>query len=192
MTPAILGFQWASWYAVLIAVAVGITTIGGAAVFLIGGAKSIGETLRPTNPLVSFGHPHEAGGSFYAEMSLDPKDREEKEERFERERIANLRVSYVIENKDTVPLRELTTGIRTRDGTEHTFNEHLVQILEARTSTEVANVTVPQELHEGMTERDRAPNFLYWARFKRDGRRWEVLYDPSTRHPSYRHLRRGD
>lgn len=30
--------------------------------------------------------------------------------------------------------------------------------------------------------------FLYWARFSREGVRWEVVYDPETRQNSYREL----
>jgi hypothetical protein len=102
--------------------------------------------------------------------------------------MANARI---VENKDDVALRELKTGIRTREGAhEITFAEHYVQILPADDTTEVTNVTVPAELHEGMTDENRAENFVYWARFERSGKRWEANYDPKTRELSYKRLRR--
>jgi hypothetical protein len=113
-----------------------------------------------------------------------------------------LAVSYLIENKDRVPLRDLSTGIRAREGGwEQTFGESSVQILSAGGTTEVtrANAAVLLLLTHnlvhnvtevGSTDVFHAENFLYWARFERSGRRWEALYDPKTRELTYRRLRR--
>jgi hypothetical protein len=105
-----------------------------------------------------------------------------------------LSVAYLIENKDaTNAVRELSTGIRTRDGSrEHTFEDCFVQILGAGEKVEVPNAAVPKEWIEGMTEANRAENFLYWARFRdAKNRRWEATYDPVSRDLSYRRLRRS-
>ncbi len=105
-------------------------------------------------------------------------------------RLSGLDVKYLIENKDDVALRELTTGVRTRDGDrEHTFSDHYVQILSAGDTTEVENATIPADWHEGMTDSNRAENFIFWARFERAGTRWEASYDLRTRGLSYRRSR---
>jgi hypothetical protein len=181
-----LGFAWTHGYGLLLAISGGIITIGGAVAVASGGAKWLLQQIRPSKPLVSFGHPSEQVIPLFS-WGDDPGF----DQRYEHMRLSSLEVSYLVENKDDVALRELTTGIRTRDGAhEITFDEHYVQILPAGETTEVTNVTVTAELHEGMTEENRAENFIYWAGFERAGKRWEASYDPRTRALSYRRLRR--
>jgi hypothetical protein len=183
-----LGFVWTSGYGLVLAIAVGITTIGGAFALIFGGAQRLVQFIRPSGPLVSFGHPSEHSGPMVYWLTDDPIANQRQDEAIERARLSSLSVSYLIENKDDVALRELSTGIRTRDGAhEHTFSEHVVQILAAGETTEVAQVTVPVSMHEGMTDSNRELNFLYWARFfGSSGRRWEAIYDPMSRRTTYR------
>jgi hypothetical protein len=180
-----LGFAWTHGYGLLLAIAGGIITIGGAIAVASGGAKWLLQQIHPTKPLVSFGHPSEQSIPLVS-WGDDPYFQES----YEGMRLSRLEVSYLVENKDDVALRELTTGIRTRDSAnEITFAEHYVQILTAGDTTEVTNVTIPVELHEGMTDENRAENFIYWASFERAGKRWKASYDPRTRALSYRRLR---
>jgi hypothetical protein len=185
-----LAFQWSSWYGIVAAVAGSIVTIGGAIAIAAAGAKWLGQRLRPSEPLVSFGHPSEDAIPWVFSVGGFQSDFDRQEARYQEARLSSLRVSYLIENKDTVPLREVSTGIRTRDGTsEHTFPEHVIQILGADDTSEVSGVTVPEELHGGMIDDNRALNFLYWACFERSDHRWEALYDPQARRTTYRRLR---
>jgi len=196
-----LAFAWTSWYGLFVTIAAGIVTIGGAVVITSGGAKWLAQTVRPSEPLVSFGHPSEDfpiwhGMKFMpvgtpANPAMGKSWEQWWAQEVERARLARLNVSYLIENKDSTPLRNLTTGIRKREGgEEHSFGAHFVQILSAGETTSVTGATVPPELHEGMTDTNRALNFLYWARFERSGRRWEGVYDPQSRELTYRRLRR--
>ncbi|MGD0167761.1 MAG: hypothetical protein ABSC51_10835 [Gaiellaceae bacterium] len=190
----ILAFDWTSWYGLIVAIAAGVVTIGGAFVLIFGGAKRLAQIVRPRKPLISFGHPSEAPTPMVFFITDDPEEDRRQHAGNERARLSSLRVSYLIENKGGTAVRELSTGIRSREGAvEHTFEKHFVQILAAGEKTELARVSVPNAMHEGMTESNRALNFLYWARFFDDssGKRWEVLYDPITRRLTYRRLRRS-
>ena len=189
-----LGFDWGSWYGVVFAVAVGVTTIGSAAYLIVRATKSGHRWLRPSEPLVAFGHPQEDPtpwsnliGTHDSQAEIDRQDREN-----EKIRLSSLSVSYLIENKDTArAVREISTGIRTQDRREQAFESCLVQILAPGQHVDVPNMLIPAELREGMTETNRAENFLYWARFRdADGRRWEATYAPKARALDYRLLSR--
>jgi hypothetical protein len=98
--------------------------------------------------------------------------------------------SYLIENKDERSIYDVTTGIRTRGGQEHTLDGFRAQILEGKSTQRVDNAgTVPEAYLEGLPTENEAEEFLYWARF-RDGdrREWEVVYDPSDRTTRYKRL----
>jgi hypothetical protein len=186
-----LGFAWSSWYGIVTAIAAGIVTLGTAIALVFGGARWLGERIRPAKPLVSFGHPGEEAVPWVFSIGGTDWEWEQQQARYEQARLSSLRVSYMIENKDTVALRDVTTGIRTRDGaSEHAFPEHVMQILEPGATSKVEHVTVPEELHADMTDNDRAQNFLYWCRFDRAGRRWEAAYDPHARRTTYQRLGR--
>jgi hypothetical protein len=186
-----LAFAWTSGYGLILTVAVGVTTIGGALALIFGGAQRLKAVIRPAKPLVSFGHPHETRGLPFYFLSDDPSFNARQDAEHESYRLSGLDVKYLIENKDDVALRELMTGVRTRDsGRDHLFSDHYVQILSAGDTTEVKDATIPADWHEGMTDSNRAENFIYWARFERSGKQWEALYDPQTRELSYKRLRR--
>jgi hypothetical protein len=105
--------------------------------------------------------------------------------------LSSLSVSYLIENKDSTAVRELSTGIRTQDGQEHTFESCFVQILAPGQHVDVPNMLIRAELCEGMTDTNRAENFLYWAHFHdAGGRRWDATYEPRSRAMSYHLLGR--
>ena len=185
-----IGFAWTHGYGLLLTIAGTIVTIGGAIAVASGGARWLLQQVRPSEPLVSFGHPAEDPTPWAMVVTSDPAQVRRAKAQIELARLPKLHVSYLIENKDTVPLRNLSTGIRTRADDEHTFDKHYVQILGAGEPTQVAHAEVPEALHAGMTEEDRGLNFLYWARFERVGTRWEASYDPKTRALSYKRLRR--
>ncbi len=205
-------FEWTSWYGLLVTLASGIVTIGAALAVASGGAKRLAQIVRPSEPLVSFGHPVDdtrvwRGGKFvrlFPPLLFDPSLRlrkhvskeeskrlQEEHEKNKRLWESNFEVSYRIENKDSVPLRGLSTGIRTRKGRkEETFRTYSVQILSPGETTEVTHARVPRAMHRGMTNFNRVDNFFYWVRFQRAGWRWEGIYDPKSRELTYRRLRR--
>jgi hypothetical protein len=188
-----LGFDWGSWYGITFTVAVGITTIGGAAYLIVRAARSLHRWLRPPKPLVAFGHPQEDPFPFAMIIDADDSQAEiDRQERANEEiRLSSLSLSYLIENKDSAAVRELSTGIRRHDGHEHTFESCFVQILAPGQHVDVPNMRIPAELCEGMTEENRAENFLYWAHFRDSGgRRWEATYDPEKRVMDYTLLSR--
>jgi hypothetical protein len=190
----VVGVDWTSWYGILFAIATGIGAIGGAFVLLTGAWRSIVTWARPSEPLIGFGHPEEVPIPWVVFTDGSEAAEREQERQHEAARLAQLRISYLVENKDaTNAVHELSTGIRTRDGSrEHTFEDCFVQILGAGEKVDVPNAAVPEELREGMTEANRAENFLYWARFRdARNRRWEATYDPASRGLSYRRLRRS-
>ena len=193
MQPPQLGFDWASWYGIVLAVAVGITTIGGAAYLILRTAGSAHRWVRPPSPLVAFGHPQEDPTPFgFVIGTHDSQAEIERQDRANEElRLSSLSVSYLIENKDSTAVRELSTGIRTPDGQEHTFEACFVQILAPGQHVDVPNMSIPDDLCRGMTEANRAENFLYWARFRdANGRRWEATYEPTRRVLDYSVLSR--
>jgi hypothetical protein len=140
------------------------------------------------NPLVAFGHPEDRPPLLYSVGGTDAEWEAQMRE-YESERLSRLIFSYLIENKGDTPIRNATTGIRTRDGREHQFEDWFVQILRGDREAPVENVQVPHELHAGMTDENRAVNFLFWLRFEDDkGRRWEAVYDARSRDLSYTRL----
>jgi hypothetical protein len=181
----LLALDWTSGYGLVLAVATGITVIGGAIVLVVTSGHRMRDWLRPAKPLIAFGHPQDCqppwiffGGSD-AEMEAQTREHE-------RFRLSRLIFSYLIENKGDTPIRNATTGIRTRDGREHRFEDWFVQILAGRESAPVENVEVPHDLHAGLTDENRAVNFLFWLRFEDDKRRrWEAAYDARSRDLSY-------
>jgi len=189
----ILAFDWSSGYGIAIAVAGGVLTIGGAVVFLLGYGGRFVRWLRPPEPLVSLGHPTEDATPWVWAIDGSDAEWERQQRAYEDARLSSLTISYIVENKDDTAIRDVTTGICTRDGRKHRFEEWFVQILAAHETEPVANVRVPDELHAGMTDTDRAENFVFWTRFRdEDGRRWEALYDPKRRDLSYTRLRQRD
>jgi hypothetical protein len=216
-----LAFAWTSWYGLFVTIAAGIVTIGAAVGVISGSATRLTQIITPSKPLVSFGHPVGDKSEFtdgklvpllpplppewiagWVHFSKEKQARLQQEyERKKRTWEHTLAVSYVIGNKDSVPLRDLSTGVRAREGGwEQTFGESSVQILSAGETTEVTRAPVDVLLllthnlmhkvtNVGSTEEARAENFFYWARFERSGRRWEALYDPKTRELTYRRLR---
>lgn len=173
-----LAFDWSNPLALLL--------------YLPGVALAVGAALKayrwfsPSKPLLAFGHPQEHSGPGVLFAGGSDADFERQLAERERFRLSSLSVSYLIENKGTTALRNLTTGIRTRGGQEHQFEEWVVQILAARETAPVKEVDVPDELHAGLTDPNRAVNYLFWARFTDEqGRRWEAIYDPQERSLDY-------
>jgi hypothetical protein len=150
-----IGFAWTHGYGLLLAIAGGIATIGGAIAVASGGARWLLQQISPSKPLVSFGHPVETRHIPFFFLSDDDAFMDRQHREHEEYRLSGLDVKYLIENKDDVALRELMTGTRTRNGDrEHTFSDHYVQILSAGDTTEVENSTIPADWHEGMTSGD--------------------------------------
>jgi hypothetical protein len=173
----LLGFDWASWYGLAIAVAAGITTFGGATVLVVSGWRYLSHRLNPApapQPDVVLGHPG-------AQISLTPShELSDGEYR----RLVSVRPMYLIENKDPArAIRNVSMGARTRNGAhEHVFNEfHAPLIGAGETLQFMAEQSIPVEWLADVHESIAQAAFLYWIKFELDGRRWEVIYDPETR-----------
>jgi hypothetical protein len=84
MQAAPLGFDWGSWYGIVLAVAAGITTIGGAVYLIARATRSVHRWLHPPKPLVAFSHPQEDSFAFVwfvggDDSEMDRQDREHEE-----------------------------------------------------------------------------------------------------------------
>lgn len=182
----------AGWWAPVAAVAGAITLIAGALTVLAKTGRLAIGWWKPRPPLIAFGHPDESRMPFVGWLGGSNAEWERQMRRHEEFRLQHLTICYLIENKDTSAVRELSTGIRTRDGTTTVRHEPcFVQILGPGEKVEIDNLDPPAEFWQGMTDKNRAENFVYWARFRDDhGRRWEATYEPKPRQLSYRALRR--
>lgn len=94
-----------------------------------------------------------------------------------------LKPRYLIENKSAdTTIRDLTTGIRTRDEREWQFDAFRAPALRPGEKTLVDNVEVPHEYLAGLHESAVGTALLYWVRFTApDGVRWCVTYDTASR-----------
>jgi len=130
----------------------------------------------PEEPAVVLGHPS-------AHLNLTPaSELGEGEHR----KLTMVAPEYLIENQDPhLPIRNVTTGVRTRDGRSHVFDAFYAPLLGAGRDAPVKNVKIPEDFLEDVHESAAVTAFLYWARFTRQRVRWEVVYDPNTRQPTY-------
>lgn len=175
-----LALDLSSAAARLVVICAGILAVAGVVALIAKGVqyvRSRSNTAPVTDgtddpPEVVIGHP---GGS----KSLDGFT--------EKRTLATVEPRYLIENKDTTAgVRDVTTGVRTRDGREHVFDSFYVGLLGSKESQVVENVgSIPAALLAGVHESAAFSDFLYWARFTRASTRWEVVYDPTTRRNSY-------
>jgi hypothetical protein len=186
MVPCVLaGFDFTSGYAAL------IYLLGGLLVIVAAGEKLWGwgtwiwlrrktrlasSTPEPAveDPLVVLGHP---GGH----ISLHQPDGQEHRE------LATVRPHYLIENKEPeIGIRDVTTGVRTRQGRSFTFTDFYTGLIGPRETAPVDNVgSIPPEFLRGVHESKAFDAILWWARFTHNSRRTEVVYDPETRRNSY-------
>lgn len=182
-STGLLAFSLTSGIGLVIPIAGAITVIGGAAAILLHSGKAAARWWKPRPPLVSFGHPSETVAPFFFGWGDSDADWEQQNQRWEELRLKSLEISYLIENKDQAAVRELSTGIRARDGSVNWTHEPcFVQILAPTERVEITDLAPPEEMWKGMTDSDRSTNFVYWTRFlDESGRRWEVTYDPQTR-----------
>lgn len=136
--------------------------------------------LKSPEPYVVLGHP---GG----QQSTTPLSELAEGEKSQLTRLAP---RYLIENKDpTVGVREVTTGIRTRGGRSHQFEQFFADLLGPGEQVTVDGVEIPPEFFEGVhTGGEPFAAFLYWAHFRRQDEPWEVTYDPQTRRNIYRQV----
>jgi hypothetical protein len=180
----VLAFDLASGWGVVIAAAVGLGSICGVVIY----RHRLIRWVAPRDPAVSISHPTENRQTRAFGIGGSDADFQRQVAAWERARLSSLSVNYVIENHQGEPVREVTTGIRSEDGTEFTF-ETSNPILGAGDNLPVESARVPVELHSGMDDKNRAERFTFWARFKAEGRRWEANYDPRTRRLHHRRLR---
>lgn len=105
----------------------------------------------------------------------------------EKRYVSTLKPRYLIENKSSdLTVRDVTTGIRTRDGRELAFEAFRAPALRPGETAIVEHVEVPYEYLAGLHESAVGTVILYWARFiAPDGVHWRVLYDPATRDHEY-------
>jgi len=102
-------------------------------------------------------------------------------------RLIRVEPRYLIENKDpTVGIRDVTTGVQTRDGRTHVFDSFFAALIAASSDALVENVgSIPMDFLDDVHESAAFTTFLYWTRFTRQGVRWEVVYDPESRRNTY-------
>jgi hypothetical protein len=183
----------ASWWAPVVGGAAGITAVGTALTFLVRSGRLAFGWWKPRPPLVAFGHPRENPFPFFAWLETSDAEWQRQMREQEAARLKSLTISYLIENKGTTAFREMSTGIRSSDGSQsHTHVACFVQILAPGETVEIGDLSPPDEMWEGMIDEHRAANFFFWARFLDDrDRRWEATYDPHARQTSYRILRRA-
>ncbi len=179
----VLGFDVTSWYGLLVLVGAGylfwtsVAETGHRHIRWIWRKLRSAPPDRPADPDVVLGHP---GGQT---IMTPPSQLACGEKR----KLVAVKPEYLIENKDpTVGIRDVVTGVRTRDRQEHVFDSFFAGLIGADSQAPVADVgSIPGEWLDGVHESDAFTAFLYWARFTRQGVRWEVVYDPRTRRNSY-------
>lgn len=176
-------FDFTSWYAYLAYIAAAYllwrTFLGQ----LVADLRAVRRRMSPEppkNPHVVLGHP---GASY----STNPAH-----ERGEGEpaRLIAVAPYYTIENKGTTPVREVDTGIDSRDGSvSHQFTAfHAPAIGSGEPPVPVRNVgSIPAEMLAGIPEIAHVSAFLWWTSFEdENGRLWKATYDPRTRKHTYR------
>ena len=93
---------------------------------------------------------------------------------------------YLIENHDpNLPIRTVTTGVRTRDGRAYTFEGFYAQFIGVGRNAPVTNVRIPDDFLEDVHESGAITAFLFWTRFTLQRVRWEAVYDPEKRLTTY-------
>jgi hypothetical protein len=183
-------WDWSSWYAALLYVLGGVALVGTVVGHVYGFWGWLGKRLHPAptppeppskRPAVVLGHPG-------ASISLTPLH---ELAQGEHSRVIKVEPLYVIENNDALrPIRDVTTGVRRRDGREHTFEKFRAPMIGPKESAEVRNVdSIALDMLDGLHVANPELEFLYWARFEDDdGRRWEAAYDPQNRMADCREL----
>lgn len=178
-----VGFAINAWYGLILAPAAAYLFWRGFLGQVVSDAHAVKRKIRPEppppeevppDPYVVIGHP---GGHISLTTPAGDQHRQ----------LAVAQPHYLIENKDpAVGIRDLRTGVRTRDGREHRFEAFQTGLLGPSETASVENVgSIPPELLEGVHESEAFEAFLYWARFTRERIRWEVVYDPKTRENTY-------
>jgi hypothetical protein len=103
--------EWTSGLNLVLLVAGAILTIGGAVAVLV----RLVRWLRPSNPLIAFGHPSETPTPFVFSVGGSESDWARQDREYEARRLEFLAVSYLVENKGTTnedTVRDLSTGLR--------------------------------------------------------------------------------
>jgi hypothetical protein len=181
------GFDFTSWYAYFAYVGAAYLLWRTVLAQLVADLGALWRKVRPEppkSPHVVLGHP----GAAYGTKPVD--------ERGEGEPATLIRVEpyYTIENKGTTPVREIDTGIDSRDGSmSHQFTAfHAPAIGPGEPPVPVTNVgSIPLEMLAGVPESEHVSAFLWWTTFEDENeRRWKVVYDPKSRKHTYELLER--
>jgi hypothetical protein len=94
--------------------------------------------------------------------------------------LLEVRPEYPLVNKGATSIRDVTTGVRNRDGRDHEFTTFKKQLVGPGETCLIRDTgSVPVEWLDTVHESDAFTAFLYCAQFTdTDGVRWEVVYDP--------------
>jgi hypothetical protein len=171
----VVGFQLASWYGILTALAVAYLLWRGFFATLGRDIRSIRRRLSPDPPVQSKAPIVVMGGPScsYSKVPLN-------ERRIEQENLlTRLGVTFLIENKEAlVTVTKLEAGVRrSDDGREQRFEEFKAPALAPLHDAPVS-AEVERTMFEGLVESDFQAAFVWWVRFTApDGTRWEIAHD---------------
>jgi hypothetical protein len=100
-------------------------------------------------------------------------------------------VGYAIQNESDSPIYDVATGVRTADGTEHTFLFTSIPLIAGRSEQRLSGMKIPLFVLRHLRATETPVRTTYWARFRDGkGRAWEVRYEAPDPVPHYRRLRR--
>lgn len=179
----LIGFEFASWYAVAALVAAGY--VFWSAVFAEGHKQARWLWRRvhplppdpppppPRAPVIVF------GAVDYLPSTFAVPERRLKPRRY----LSELRVRYLIENKEaTVTVTNVETGARRRDdGRVERFEAFRAPGLAPLETAPAESFRLSREIIDGLADNDFEQAFVFWARYTTpDGTRWETTYDPAA------------
>lgn len=172
----LLGFDFTSWYAVLVYIAGAYLLWRTFAGQVIADARAVRRKVKPEPPeppippLVSIGE--QIGASIsYAQ-----------DEGEAHRHLAWIRPTFEVHNDGAdYAIRDVTTGVRRRDRAgDHQFNWHAPDI-PPLTHRRVEGVEIPPAMFRDVHESVAQDAFVFWARFLAAGGRWEVTRDAHTK-----------
>lgn len=176
--PAVVGFGLRS-------VPDAVSYIGGlvaAIVGIVAATRGVRRWIWPKPPDVIVTNP----GASLSSESITDRDGSE------RRRWVKVEPTYSIENNSGPTIYDVKTGVRKRDGSaEHVFDASRIPLIKEGVPQRVNDAgSIPPAWLEPVEGENPHLQFVYWARFRTDGRVWETRLEPPDPQPKYRLIRR--